>query len=126
MKPGSRRYWCERPDGTIHRICVAPGQQVPEGYALGFGPRTPEQRQAHSERMRQVNLGKRVSEQTRELMREAKQGVSKTLEHRANMSASHRQRAQHLRQIQAQHPDWSWREVCAYLRQNRHLFQTQE
>lgn len=122
MKPGSRRYWCELPDGTIHRICVAPGQSVPAGYTLGFGPRTLEQQLAHSERMRQVNLGKTVSEQTRELMRQAKQGVSKSLEHRAAMSASHRERAEHLRQIQREHPDWTWSQACAYLRQNRHLF----
>jgi hypothetical protein len=71
-----------------------------EGYTQwkrGTGPLTHENYLKLSNKLREVHTGVPKTEQTKQLMRKAKLGVPKTMEHRKNMSLAHRKRLQRIK-----------------------------
>jgi hypothetical protein len=73
-------------DGELVRRRLQPGQEPEPGWTRGFGPHSAEIREKIKRRTQAVHRNKVVSEHTRALMRAAKLGVPKTMEHRVSMS----------------------------------------
>ena len=79
-------------DGELIRRRLQPGQEPESHWQRGFGPHSAEVREKIRRRTQETHCGKVVSEHTRALMRQAKVGVPKTLEHRVSMSIAQRER----------------------------------
>ena len=78
--------------GQVIRRRLQRGQQPEAHWRRGFGPHSPEIQARLTEKIREIHCGKTVSRHTRQLMREAKLGVPKSAEHRANMSLAQLER----------------------------------
>ncbi len=84
-------------DGELVRRRLQSGQTPEDHWQRGFGPHSDEIREKIKRRTQEVHCNKVVSQHTRSLMRAAKLGVPKSLEHRINMSISHTLRHQRRR-----------------------------
>lgn len=78
--------------GQLIRRRLQRGQEPEAHWCRGFGPHSREIADRIAARTREIHCGKTVSRHTRQLMREAKLGVPKTAEHRANMSLAQLER----------------------------------
>lgn len=109
---GTKRYWYEF-DGKYVMVTIGPEDEPLAHWTRGFPPRTQEQREQITQRMRTVHAGKPKSPEQREKMRQRKLGVSKSNTHRENMRDSQLARQPRIRAILQYNPCLTYRQASS-------------
>jgi hypothetical protein len=114
IKKGSTR-WYSIEDGAVVRHVVKPGDQPQPHWLRGMGPCD----RTYADYLTSQRFsGVPKSPEQKRKMRDAKLGVTKSDQHRRNMSEAHKERYRNIRAV-ADTNGCSWREACRIYRESK-------